>query len=100
VTTEIHGHRDVRVDVVRQAFESNFDDLAGVGACVAATFDGKPVADLRSEDMPLPDDRCGSWGGWGCPLALVDTENRPSSSYVTNDTRESTTGDDRAGRLP
>lgn len=54
---------------------------------------------LRSEYMPLPNDRCCYWGGWGGSLAIVDMENRISFSYVMNDMRESTTGDERAGRL-
>ena len=54
---------------------------------------------LSSDDMPLPNDRCCFWGGWGGSLALVDMEHRVSFSYVMNDMRESTTGDDRAGRL-
>ena len=54
---------------------------------------------LRSDDMPLPNDRCCYWGGWGGSLAIVDMENRVSFSYVMNDMRESTVGDDRAARL-
>lgn len=54
---------------------------------------------LRSDEMPLPNDRCCYWGGWGGSLALVDMENRISFSYVMNDMRESTVGDDRAARL-
>jgi CubicO group peptidase (beta-lactamase class C family) len=48
---------------------------------------------LNSADMPLPNERCCYWGGWGGSLAVVDMENRISFSYVMNDMRESTTGD-------
>ncbi len=54
---------------------------------------------LRSDDMPLPNERCCYWGGWGGSLAVVDMENRISFSYVMNEMRESTVGDDRAGSL-
>jgi CubicO group peptidase (beta-lactamase class C family) len=48
---------------------------------------------LKSDDMPLPNDRCCYWGGWGGSLAIVDMENRISYSYVMNEMRETTTGD-------
>ena len=50
---------------------------------------------LKSEMMPLPNDRCCFWGGWGGSLAIIDTENRLSYSYVMNRMNETTTGDPR-----
>jgi CubicO group peptidase (beta-lactamase class C family) len=51
---------------------------------------------LKSDDMPLPNERCCYWGGWGGSLAIVDMENRISFSYVMNEMRETTTGDMRS----
>ncbi|MEL6890341.1 MAG: serine hydrolase domain-containing protein [Actinomycetota bacterium] len=55
---------------------------------------------LPGEMMPLPNDRCCFWGGWGGSLAIIDTQNRISFSYVMNKMNETTTGDPRgAGPL-
>ena len=51
---------------------------------------------LPTPDMPLPNERCCHWGGWGGSLAIVDMENRISFSYVMNEMRESADGDPRA----
>ena len=48
---------------------------------------------LRSPLIPLPNERCCFWGGWGGSIAIVDMENRISFAYVMNDMREGTTGD-------
>lgn len=66
---------------------------------------GKPLRfglgfGLTSADMPLPNERCCYWGGWGGSIVIVDMENRMSFSYVMNEMREGTTGDLRgAGPL-
>lgn len=55
---------------------------------------------LKSDQMPLPNESCCYWGGWGGSLAIVDMENRISFSYVMNEMRDGTTGDMRgAGPL-
>ena len=55
---------------------------------------------LKTEFMPLPNDRCCFWGGWGGSLAIIDTQNHLSYSYVMNKMNETTTGDPRgAGPL-
>ena len=54
---------------------------------------------LPHDEMPLPNERTCYWGGWGGSLALADLDGRLSFSYVMNDMRSSTTGDDRSGRL-
>jgi len=51
---------------------------------------------LKSPEMPLPNEGCCYWGGWGGSLVIVDMENRISFSYVMNEMREGTTGDMRA----
>jgi len=50
---------------------------------------------LKSEMMPLPNDGCCFWGGWGGSLAIIDTENKMSFSYVMNRMDQTTTGDPR-----
>ncbi|MEM1334159.1 MAG: serine hydrolase, partial [Actinomycetota bacterium] len=50
---------------------------------------------LKNEMMPLPNDRCCFWGGWGGSLAIIDTEHRLSYSYVMNKMSETTAGDPR-----
>ena len=55
---------------------------------------------LKSEMMPLPNERFCFWGGWGGSLAIIDAENHISFSYVMNKMNETTTGDPRgAGAL-
>lgn len=54
---------------------------------------------LRTEEMPLPNERCCYWGGWGGSLAVIDMEHHLSFSYVMNDMRSTTTGDLRAANL-
>lgn len=55
---------------------------------------------LPSEVLPLPNDRCCYWGGWGGSLAIIDMENHLSFSYVMNKMADTTTGDPRgAGPL-
>jgi CubicO group peptidase (beta-lactamase class C family) len=50
---------------------------------------------LKSDMMPLPNESCCFWGGWGGSVVIVDMENRISFSYVMNEMREGTTGDMR-----
>ena len=50
---------------------------------------------LRSESMPLPNDRTMYWGGWGGSLAIVDAENRMSFAYVMNKMATDLLGDSR-----
>lgn len=55
---------------------------------------------LPSINLPLPNERCCYWGGWGGSLAIIDMENKLSFSYVMNKMGDTTTGDPRgAGPL-
>ncbi len=55
---------------------------------------------LPSPTLPLPNERCCYWGGWGGSLAIVDMESNLSFSYVMNKMGDTTTGDPRgAGPL-
>ncbi len=55
---------------------------------------------LPSEALPLPNDRCCYWGGWGGSLAIIDMASNLSFSYVMNKMADTTTGDPRgAGPL-
>jgi CubicO group peptidase (beta-lactamase class C family) len=54
---------------------------------------------LRSEFVPLPNERCCYWAGWGGSFALVDMENAISFSYAMNDMRNNVGGDVRVARL-
>lgn len=65
---------------------------------------GKPLRfglgfGLSSESTPLPHERCCYWGGWGGSLAFVDMEYGISFSYVMNQMRVTTTGDERTRAL-
>ena len=48
---------------------------------------------LPGEQMPLPNQRCCFWGGWGGSIVIIDMDNRMSYSYVMNEMRDGTTGD-------
>jgi CubicO group peptidase (beta-lactamase class C family) len=50
MTVRIHGFVSPGFEVLREAFERNFLEDQELGAAVAVTLDGQPVADL--------------WGGW------------------------------------
>jgi CubicO group peptidase (beta-lactamase class C family) len=50
---------------------------------------------LRSDAVPLPNDRSCYWTGWGGSLALVDMENRISIAYAMSSMRHNTAGDPR-----
>ena len=39
---------------------------------------------LASPMMPLPNDRCCFWAGWGGSLAIIDMANKMSFSYAMN----------------
>ena len=54
---------------------------------------------LRSDWMPLPNDRSMFWGGWGGSIAVVDTENRVSIAYVMNRMAADLLGDPRGGGI-
>lgn len=54
---------------------------------------------LGHDHMPLPNERCCFWNGWGGSVALVDMQNRLSFSYAMTEMRESVNGDERPARL-
>jgi CubicO group peptidase (beta-lactamase class C family) len=54
---------------------------------------------LRSADVPLPNEACCYWSGWGGSFALVDMDNRMSLSYVMNDMRHNIAADARPARV-
>ncbi len=55
---------------------------------------------LPSAVLPLPNERCCYWGGWGGSMAIIDMEANMSFSYVMNKMADTTTGDPRgAGPL-
>ena len=55
---------------------------------------------LPSVNLPLPNERCCYWGGWGGSMAIIDMESNLSFSYVMNKMADTTTGDPRgAGPL-
>ena len=54
---------------------------------------------LRSDDVPLPNERSCYWGGWGGSFVLVDMENRISFSYVMNEMRHNIDADARPARV-
>lgn len=93
---ELDGRRFLSTEMCRRIFEEQQygDDLVL----------GRPVRlglgfGLTSEEMPLPNDRCCFWGGWGGSLAIVDMEHRASISYVMNDMRDDVDGDLRAANV-
>ena len=45
--------------------------------------------------MPLPNDECCYWGGYGGSVILIDMKARTSISYVMNRMVGTTTGDVR-----
>ncbi|MFK8024477.1 MAG: serine hydrolase domain-containing protein [Ilumatobacter sp.] len=55
---------------------------------------------LPSPTLPLPNERCCYWGGWGGSMAIIDMDAKLSFSYVMNKMAQTTTGDPRgAGTL-
>ena len=54
---------------------------------------------LRNETVPLPNEQCCYWGGWGGSLVVNDLENNLTLAYVMNRMLEGTVGDTRAGSL-
>jgi CubicO group peptidase (beta-lactamase class C family) len=54
---------------------------------------------LSGEGVPLPNESCCYWGGWGGSLVVNDLENSMTIAYVMNRMLEGTTGDMRAGML-
>jgi CubicO group peptidase (beta-lactamase class C family) len=50
---------------------------------------------LPSAVLPLPNERCCYWGGWGGSMAIIDMEANMSFSYVMNKMADTTTGDPR-----
>jgi CubicO group peptidase (beta-lactamase class C family) len=54
---------------------------------------------LPNEAVPLPNEKCCWWGGWGGSLVVNDLENGLTFAYVMNRMLEGTSGDNRAGSL-
>jgi CubicO group peptidase (beta-lactamase class C family) len=54
---------------------------------------------LPNEVVPLPNEKCCWWGGWGGSLVVSDLENGITFAYVMNRMLEGTSGDNRAGSL-
>lgn len=54
---------------------------------------------LRTELLPLPNDGCMYWGGWGGSVAIIDTENQVSIAYVMNRMASDLLGDQRGLEL-
>jgi CubicO group peptidase (beta-lactamase class C family) len=54
---------------------------------------------LPNEAVPLPNEKCCYWGGWGGSLVVNDVENGLTIAYVMNRMLEGTSGDTRAGSL-
>jgi CubicO group peptidase (beta-lactamase class C family) len=50
---------------------------------------------LKSEFIPLPNERCFFWGGWGGSIALIDLDNELTVSYVMNRMAVDLIGDQR-----
>jgi len=54
---------------------------------------------LSTEAMPLPNERCFYWGGWGGSIAVIDLENEMTSTYVMNHMEADLLGDMRGGNV-
>ena len=54
---------------------------------------------LSGDAVPLPNNACCYWGGWGGSLVVNDLENNLTIAYVMNRMLEGTVGDTRAGSL-
>ena len=54
---------------------------------------------LKSEMMPLPNDRSMYWGGYGGSLIIIDLENHATYAYAMNKMAATTSGDLRAFSL-
>ena len=54
---------------------------------------------LRTEEMPLPSERCFYWDGWGGSVAVIDLDNELTVSYVMNHMEADLLGDTRGTGL-
>ena len=54
---------------------------------------------LSGEAMPLPNESCFYWGGWGGSVAVIDPENQLTATYVMNHMEADLLGDQRGGSI-
>ncbi|MDG2027174.1 MAG: serine hydrolase [Acidimicrobiales bacterium] len=54
---------------------------------------------LGTEALPMPNESCFYWGGWGGSIAVIDLENQMTSTYVMNHMEADLLGDMRGGTI-
>ncbi|MDW3219245.1 MAG: serine hydrolase domain-containing protein [Acidimicrobiales bacterium] len=54
---------------------------------------------LGTDAMPMPNERCFYWGGWGGSIAVIDLENELTATYVMNHMEADLLGDLRGGQV-
>lgn len=89
---EAFGQQILSPDTIAKIFD---EQIAGTDLVLQQPLRLGMGFGLKSDTMPLPNEGCCFWGGWGGSLAIIDTENQMSFSYVMNRMDQTTTGDPR-----